>query len=680
MISLQNNLAAMMANKNLNINTNLKSKSMNKLSSGFQINRASDNAAGLSISEKMRAQIRGLEQASDNIQDGISLLQTADGSLSEVHAMLQRMTELTVQASNDTNTAEERQNIEKEIAALTVEINRIGNDTEFNTQKLFDGHNPIMDNPLPSVNRNYQISGIPTDATITDYNVTADITTGLTINGNSYPWSMITDGGASLADEPISAGTYSVTYNGVSLSFNVDDIDSIDTVTKAVDGLDFQVTTTPPKVATVNSMDFKLYTPAESALITKEEFLDFIDEGFHEINADEYGIGIDLDTYTSWDDMFSTSGMSADNALATGGTFTIGIAGQYELTIGFNPGSTKESIIEELNGVDFNIDGAVSDKNVTECITPVGGMNATALAELNLSAAFCSGLGYDMTAMYSDQIKAVYNTANTVEPENKYRIGLEFVPSSEGHLMMLWLDDASKSRLQSIFEPGDITSSNGSIQLDFVNNLYSSSFSMQFDYPANINYSDIFRTGSFLGIDGQDALKFTVNSSYEVTNLSSNPVDTTGSADYMIDTSGLSLAPGVIDDTVGRFAIQAGANTGQVIYLDIDKMNSTVLGIDNVKVSNHGEASQSIGLLHNAVNIISKQRGKIGAYQNRLEHALSNSGNSSENLQRSESQIRDTDVAREAVKLAKYSIMEQASQAVLAQANQGSSRLLKLLS
>ena len=112
---------------------------MEKLSSGHRINRAGDDAAGLAISEKMRGQIRGLNQASRNAQDGISMIQTAEGALQETHAILQRMRELAVQSASDTNVSADRQEIQKEMNQLTSEINRIGNTTEFNTQKIING-------------------------------------------------------------------------------------------------------------------------------------------------------------------------------------------------------------------------------------------------------------------------------------------------------------------------------------------------------------------------------------------------------------------------------------------------------------------------------------------------------------------------------------------------------------
>ncbi|AGK97788.1 flagellin [Clostridium pasteurianum] len=136
---INHNLAANNAIRNMNINSNNASKSMEKLSSGLRINTAADDAAGLAISEKMRGQIRGLDQASSNAQDSISLAQTAEGALNETSSILQRMRELSVQSSNGTNTDDDRTAIQSEVSQLKSEITRIGTQTEFNTQKLLDG-------------------------------------------------------------------------------------------------------------------------------------------------------------------------------------------------------------------------------------------------------------------------------------------------------------------------------------------------------------------------------------------------------------------------------------------------------------------------------------------------------------------------------------------------------------
>lgn len=136
---VQHNLSAMNANRMLNVTTSAQSKSTEKLSSGYKINRAADDAAGLSISEKMRSQIRGLNKASSNAQDGISLIQTAEGALNESHSILQRMRELAVQAANGTETNDDREAVNNEISQLQEELTRISETTEFNTLKLLDG-------------------------------------------------------------------------------------------------------------------------------------------------------------------------------------------------------------------------------------------------------------------------------------------------------------------------------------------------------------------------------------------------------------------------------------------------------------------------------------------------------------------------------------------------------------
>ena len=136
---IQHNISSMNTNRQLGIVGNNLAKSTEKLSSGYRVNRAADDAAGLSISEKMRGQVRGLQRASDNAQDGISLIQTAEGAMDQQHAILQRARELAVQAANDTNVTADRDAISQELKQLKAEFDRITSQTEFNTQKLCDG-------------------------------------------------------------------------------------------------------------------------------------------------------------------------------------------------------------------------------------------------------------------------------------------------------------------------------------------------------------------------------------------------------------------------------------------------------------------------------------------------------------------------------------------------------------
>ncbi|MGE7922795.1 flagellin Hag [Viridibacillus arvi] len=136
---IQHNISALNTHRNLGFNNTQSSKNLEKLSSGFKINRAGDDAAGLAISEKMRGQIRGLDMATKNSQDSISLIQTAEGALTETHSILQRVRELAVQSANDTNVDDDRTALQNEVTELIAEVDRIAGNTEFNTQKLLDG-------------------------------------------------------------------------------------------------------------------------------------------------------------------------------------------------------------------------------------------------------------------------------------------------------------------------------------------------------------------------------------------------------------------------------------------------------------------------------------------------------------------------------------------------------------
>ena len=176
---VQHNLSAMNTNRQMGIVTDSLQKSTEKLSSGYKINRAADDAAGLSISEKMRAQIRGLDKASDNAQDGISLIQVAEGALNETHSILQRMNELATQAANDTNTSTDRTAIKAEIDQLTSEINRIQSTTQFNTQNLLDGK---------FTSKNLQVGSLKGQViqiSISNMNASKLGVSGLTVSANS---------------------------------------------------------------------------------------------------------------------------------------------------------------------------------------------------------------------------------------------------------------------------------------------------------------------------------------------------------------------------------------------------------------------------------------------------------------------------------------------------------------
>ena len=394
---INNNLMAMNTHRQLGINSGAGAKSIEKLSSGFRINRAGDDAAGLAISEKMRGQIRGLNQASRNSQDAISLVQTAEGALNESQAILQRMRELAVQSANDTNTDADRKELQAEVKQLTSELDRIGNTTEFNTKKLLDGSAKGVTELVKgtaSVNNN---SGVKiTNTALTGLNTAA----------------------GTVATKSNANGAYMLVRVKESAGFDATDFKIVGTNGK--DSTDITVT--------------------------------------------------DKDTLT-----FGA-------AILTGGATTLA----------------------------------------------VGDLHA------NMK------VGESMTFVFNKQ------------------------------------EDASTDLANSIMA-------------------------------------------------------------------------------------------------------QVGANSGQTTFISMSDMRSEALGVSTIDISTKFGAATAIETVNNAVSRVSSQRSSLGAVQNRLEHTIKNLDTSAENLQASESRIRDVDMAKEMMTFTKNNILSQAAQAMLAQANQAPQGVLQLL-
>lgn len=226
---INHNIAALNTLNNLSKNTAATQKSLEKLSSGLRINRAGDDAAGLAISEKMRGQIRGLDMATKNSQDGISLIQTAEGSLNETHDILQRMRELAVQSANDTNTDADRTELQKEVDQLAQEVSRIGRDTEFNTQKLLNGS--FAGTFQIGANQDQNLSLSINDLRSSALGITGNATISQTVDYDEG-----TDTTQDIAD-----GTYSISGNTTD-GLDLKDTNGI-TVASSTDGLTFTAST-----------------------------------------------------------------------------------------------------------------------------------------------------------------------------------------------------------------------------------------------------------------------------------------------------------------------------------------------------------------------------------------------------------------------------------------------------
>ncbi|MDP4145947.1 MAG: flagellin [Bacillota bacterium] len=339
---INHNLMANNAIRNMNINSGNASKSMEKLSSGLAINSASDNAAGLAISEKMRGQIRGLDQASSNAQDGISLIQTAEGALNETQSILQRMRELGVQSASDTNTASDRQSVQKEVDQLANEITRIGDTTQFNTQKLLDGN--FSGSFQIGANQNQSMSLKIGDMRSNALGVTGDVTVKFTNGGT------VTAGASTTTD--IAAGTYDVSAvtSGGATTYNLVDTTGT-TVAKSTDGLTFKNT-----VDNTNTIVFTDMVTSGKVNVTSATQAT-ADNVFAGANG-----GLQAGTYT-FDSVKNTLVDQAGNVIANtadGKTFTSGANTVLTLTTALT--ATDNTVV--VHGVDVS-NQASANKAIT---------------------------------------------------------------------------------------------------------------------------------------------------------------------------------------------------------------------------------------------------------------------------------------------------------------------------
>ena len=286
---VQHNMQAMNANRMLNVTTQSQSKATEKLSSGYRINRAADDAAGLSISEKMRKQIRGLDQASTNAEDGVSAVQTAEGALTEVHSMLQRMNELATQAANGTNSESDRDAIQNEIDQLTTEIDRVAETTKFNETYLLkgtygnktrylDGHDAgITGTFVDSATTAVLTVDLSVGKTLTiggqEYHITADETKGLDTAARAAANTTADDGLTKVqqAIRDITTDNATININGTVYTVKKETVDGKDTYSaSAGTGTVYSLDELAAKVADGTSITSKDIQGAENTLIVRD--------------------------------------------------------------------------------------------------------------------------------------------------------------------------------------------------------------------------------------------------------------------------------------------------------------------------------------------------------------------------------------------------------------------------
>lgn len=526
---VQHNLNAINANNKMNINVSGTKKATEKLSSGYQINRAGDNAAGLAISEKMRSQIRGLSQATKNANDGISLIQTAEGGLNETHSILQRMRELAVQSANGTyqdNT--DREAIQLEVDALKSEIDRIASSTEYNGMKLLDGSlggsKAVTEfgAKYGVVETSKELAGSILTSNVAGAKVT--IALAATKGGEAATWAA---DGKELVLNLVENETYSQDdidklianadsrkANGIVADLSLKLKNGVMSATKAV--------STAGTVAGVRASADAMDIPTGLLTSAISGFGDQIAITSNSYGADTRKISIVTDAQAGKENVTTTK---ADTAGAKDGEFVIHLSTGKEYT---------ERDIQDLlkaEGLDYSI--AITDKNA-----PDGDVSVK----------------FDVKT-----------------------------------------DDATMYQF---------TMANG----------------------AGIGKEEVATTGKGL-----------------------------------------------------TFQIGANGVEDQRVTLNVNDMSSTAIGVANADVSTQDAANKAIDMVDSAVKTVSMQRAGLGALQNRLEYTVNNLTTTNENLTAAESQIRDTDMATEMINYTKNNILQQASQAMLAQANQQPQAILQLL-
>lgn len=501
---INHNIASLNTYRQLSINSANTNKNIEKLSSGLRINRAGDDAAGLAISEKMRGQIRGLDMAGKNAQDGISLIQTAEGALNETHSILQRMRELAVQATNDTNNDKDRSELQKEVNQLIDEIDRIANTTEFNTKKLLNGN----------------------------------------LGGKRAAIAGVTEGQANFIS------TTSANITGV------------------------------------------------TGVLTNGKV------GTHEV------------------------------------TFSTGVAG-------------------EVKGTATNLNG-------TETLASLGITDISGLAVGDTGSE--TGLtGLTLNSTVADLMNAISTQTNSTAELVNGQLVVYRDSASATQINIKQTTASATSATNILFGSGAGTANKASTNGDATKLTVTDKFT---DGAGNVT-TTVDRSGK----DGS------MNISYNGLTIVKGGANIAGGDKFVVEGLQAKNAQAARNDNSATF--QIGANENQTMKVDIEDMSSSALGLtiggNKISISTAADASKAITYINNALETVSSERAKLGAFQNRLEHTINNLGTSSENLTAAESRIRDVDMAKEMMEQTKNNILAQAAQAMLAQANQQPQGVLQLL-
>ena len=776
---IYHNIPALFAYNAVNSTNEALQKSINKLSTGLRINSAADDAAGLAISEKMRAQVRGLDQAVSNSQDGISMIQTAEGALNETHSILQRMRELSVQAANDTLTSQDRGYIQLEIDQLKEEVTRIATTTQFNKKKLLDGTASALwssDNldtkafirgalrtidqfgQKDSADGNFivRISANPGNAQIQksdvfkvkhenvvmnvglnteagarsvsvdnlpagDYNI--KITTGAAVVSavsQSYNFGTISAGtgyfanaaAASILYEVLTVNTAAMTVvvraeayvmsSGGTVKTYVDENLTLTTAARTgYDGLGFEMGS---GALTINDLTafkvggkYVMHLGGGSAAgvdgainVSATINSTWAAAGNWEVasgsRAQDRGFAVDLNAIKNKDVHFRTFFLNTQN----------GRVFQSDIKIGFNDQTTGYTAFgSSANLVSFTAAyvGQVAEDDVAlRDLDKFWDANGRFLLDDSKTITITQGDGKqanvrinstdtlrDVAKKFNDAIAFDLGQAKYVGPDADKLVS--FVGESDATASTpesvqgtFVIRSAIAGRAGTLNFAGDEDVINA-LSLNVIQKDTESEFrvTVQDAHNGNTIASGVKITGNYLaGVVHQ-------NVDVEFDKMANIKATWSDAARGFL----LTKADGVYETIVhladNTTVFQIGANEKEDMGISIGNMSADSLGVTGLLVTDRVSAARSITIIDNAIDTVSSQRAKLGAYQNRLEHTINNLTVAGTNLQAAESRIRDLDMAKEMMNFTKLSILLQAGNSMLAQANQLPQNVLQLL-
>lgn len=558
-MKINHNISALKANVQLNKNDGAMSKSLEKLTSGFKINHASDDPAGMAISRKMKAQIRGLEKASSNAADGISVIQTAEGALEEVSSCLQRMNELAVQAANGTYTTDDRNAIQLEIDQLNEEIQRISDTTEFNTKKLLDGS---VDRKSYTDSLDVKIIAIADEVAASDkYHITVE-------------------------EDPRQAVVLGQSMKkNIKLADNIFDIDQNDKNKKqeaaiTVNGQTILINETD----TYNSVYEKLRDLCSSIDINC--FVTDMKDGTDPIT----GAAI-IEPYDYKPENYESAG------------YQIGKIGEYP-----KDANKQQALVfvSELYGSNQQVTVTCNDKDIAKKLGIYTKLDAN------------GNVLDDSTTLEGKGVDAKVSVNNKVA-ENAF------------------------AETATVFSDGEV-----------VRITDNSGFEIKFEVAPNTTGTIFKDTQGGNNANGKLP-------KYDKDNLKNNK-------DVRLT---------VLE--AGEMSLHIGANAYQTMKVTIPAVTPKTLGVNIVNIRTKEGAEKAIDMIGDAIVNLSTTRAKLGAYENRLEHAISNLDTTNENMTESLSRIEDTDMAKEMANYTQYSVLVQAGTSMLAQANERPQNILSLL-